>query len=72
VKDDDALVGEPFASLYQELRRMAHAQLRRGGTSTLNTTALVHEAYLSSRRRDRLAGRRAGEPGSGAVSPPSR
>jgi RNA polymerase sigma factor (TIGR02999 family) len=36
-----------FAELYEELRRLAHAQLRRGGTRpTLNTTAVVHEAYL--------------------------
>jgi RNA polymerase sigma factor (TIGR02999 family) len=46
VKDDAAPVDGPFMSLYQELRRLAHAQLRRGGAPTLNTTAVVHEAYL--------------------------
>ena len=36
-----------FAQLYEELRRLAHLQLRRSGPRpTLNTTALVHEAYL--------------------------
>jgi RNA polymerase sigma factor (TIGR02999 family) len=49
--------GEPsadqlVAQLYDELRAIAHAQLRRERTGhTLGTTALVHEAYL------RLAGR---------------
>ena len=38
----DRLVPE----LYDELRRIAHRQLARGGPGTLNTTALVHEAYL--------------------------
>jgi RNA polymerase sigma factor (TIGR02999 family) len=47
VSDDPAFVDGPFASLYDELRRLAHAQLWRGGKSpTLNTTAVVHEAYL--------------------------
>ena len=32
--------------LYDELRRIAHRHLARGGPGTLNTTALVHEAYL--------------------------
>ena len=36
-----------FAMAYEELRRVAHQQRRRVGESiTLNTTALVHEAYL--------------------------
>lgn len=35
-----------FASLYHELRRLAHAQVRGGAAPTLNTTALVHETYL--------------------------
>lgn len=42
-----------FASLYPQLRRLAHARLRdTHGLSQLQTTALVHEAYL------RLAGNR--------------
>ncbi len=41
-----------FALVYDELRAQAHRlRLRHGAGSTLNTTALVHEAYL------RLAGR---------------
>ena len=36
-----------FALVYEELRRMARRQRRRvGGPATLNTTALVHEAYV--------------------------
>ena len=44
--------GEPEALerlmpiIYNELRELAHAQIRRGPDQTLNTTALVHEAYL--------------------------
>lgn len=44
---DAAAVGEVFALVYEELRRIARAQLRRvRGIDTLNTTAIVHEAYL--------------------------
>jgi RNA polymerase sigma factor (TIGR02999 family) len=32
--------------VYAELRALAHAQLRRAPDQTLNTTGLVHEAYL--------------------------
>jgi RNA polymerase sigma factor (TIGR02999 family) len=32
--------------VYDELRRVARRQRRRGPTQTLDTTALVHEAYL--------------------------
>ncbi len=40
--------GDEFApSLYNELRRLAHGHLRRERTGhTLDTTALVHEAWL--------------------------
>jgi RNA polymerase sigma factor (TIGR02999 family) len=43
------------AQLYDELRRMAHRQLRgeRSG-HTLSTTGLVHEAYLKLSRLDRF------------------
>lgn len=38
---------EIFPLVYDELRRIAHQQLRkRGSSETLNTTALVHEAYI--------------------------
>ena len=44
---DDEAVDELFSLLYKELRALAQGQ-RRGwdGDYTLNTTALVHEAYL--------------------------
>ena len=35
-----------FARVYSELKRLAHLQLARAGAATLNTTGLVHEAYL--------------------------
>lgn len=44
--------GEPDALdqltelVYEDLRRLARRQRRRSGAQTLNTTALVHEAYL--------------------------
>ncbi|MGH9379001.1 MAG: ECF-type sigma factor [Thermoanaerobaculia bacterium] len=38
---------ELFEAVYGELRRLAHGQRRRWrGEETLNTTALLHEAYL--------------------------
>jgi RNA polymerase sigma factor (TIGR02999 family) len=44
---NDAVRDELFALLYGELRQIAHRQRRRWqGDHTLNTTALVHEAYL--------------------------
>lgn len=45
---DPQAADELFASLYNELRRLAERQLERGGGSlTLGTTTLVHDAYLS-------------------------
>lgn len=42
--------------LYDELRRLAHRQLRaERAEHTLGTTGLVHEAYLKLARLDRLA-----------------
>jgi RNA polymerase sigma factor (TIGR02999 family) len=36
-----------FAAVYDELKRLAHAQrLRWSGDETLNTTGIVHEAYM--------------------------
>lgn len=44
---DVASLDRLFALLYAELRSRAHWQLESGGGgATLNTTALVHEAYL--------------------------
>ncbi|MBS0568153.1 MAG: RNA polymerase subunit sigma-70 [Proteobacteria bacterium] len=50
VADDDL-----FAIVYEELRRIARSQ-RRGGASTLDTTALVHEAYLKLAASDAARG----------------
>ena len=42
-----------FAALYSELRRLARRQLARGGGSgTLGTTTLLHEAYLDMAGRE--------------------
>jgi RNA polymerase sigma factor (TIGR02999 family) len=43
--DGDAL-DRVFAEIYDDLRRVASAQLRRSSHATLNTTSLVNEAYL--------------------------
>jgi RNA polymerase sigma factor (TIGR02999 family) len=46
-EDDSDSVNEVLPVVYDELRRMAHRELRRERSGhTLNTTALVHEAYL--------------------------
>lgn len=45
--DDPARVDELVPLVYDELRRMAHHLMRaEGDARTLDTTALVHEAYL--------------------------
>jgi len=42
--------------VYDELRHLAHRQLRRiGGDATLNTTAVIHEAYLKLVDQSRAA-----------------
>jgi RNA polymerase sigma factor (TIGR02999 family) len=45
---DSGAEGELFNRLYTDLKRLARAQLARGGRpgDTLDTTVLVHEAYL--------------------------
>lgn len=44
---DRTAAGEVFALLYDELRGLAHAKLRRHQTMTLlDTTSLVHESFL--------------------------
>ena len=49
---DQKAAGEAFGLLYDELRRLAHARLRRHQTMTLlDTTSLVHESYLQAGRR---------------------
>ena len=45
-QDGDAAAREAaFAAIYADLKRIAAAELRRNPGATLNTTALVHEAY---------------------------
>ena len=45
--------GELFASLYDELRRLAERELRRVGPGlTLGATTLLHEAYLNLQPRE--------------------
>lgn len=41
-----AVLDRLFDRVYHELHALAHAQLARGRSETLNTTALVHEVYL--------------------------
>ncbi|MCA9751649.1 MAG: RNA polymerase subunit sigma-70, partial [Gemmatimonadetes bacterium] len=43
---DAEALGRLFPLVYGELRRIAHGQLARGGSETLQTTAVVHEAFL--------------------------
>jgi RNA polymerase sigma factor (TIGR02999 family) len=46
-KGDNNAVERLFALLYDDLRKLAHARLRRsGGLTLLDTTSLVHESYL--------------------------
>ncbi len=45
-----------YAQVYDQLRRLAHDQrARQGASETLNTTALVHEAYLRLAESDGAA-----------------
>jgi RNA polymerase sigma factor (TIGR02999 family) len=46
-RGDSAALEQLFDLLYQDLRQLAHAKLRRSGQFTLlDTTGLVHESYL--------------------------
>ena len=55
---NSAAVSELFPLIYDELRALAHRQRRRWrGDFTLNTTALVHEAYLKLVDQKRLQAR---------------
>jgi RNA polymerase sigma factor (TIGR02999 family) len=45
-KAPDAL----FATLYKELRQIAHREMRQNGALTLSATTLLHEAYVSMQR----------------------
>lgn len=56
VRDGDReAIDRLFPVLYEELHRLAHAQRREWrGDYTINTTALVHEAYLKLVRQERV------------------
>ncbi len=46
-RGDEAAIGKLIPLVYEELRRLAHRQMRgERSDHTLQTTALVHEAYL--------------------------
>lgn len=52
---DHAALDDLFAAVYPELRRIAHARLRRGFPDPeLGTTALVNECYLKLRDAQRV------------------
>jgi RNA polymerase sigma factor (TIGR02999 family) len=52
---DAPAVGELFTLVYDQLKRMARMQRRQRAELTLNTTALVHEAFIKLAGRERLA-----------------
>lgn len=53
---DRAALDELLPLVYDELRRIAHGRLRgERADHTLNTTALVHEAYLKLVQLDRIS-----------------
>ena len=53
--NDRAAIDALFELLYQDLRRIAHARLAASGHQTLlDTSALVHEAYLRFQQADRI------------------
>lgn len=56
-RSDASAIRDLFPLVYDELRRIARAQRRRGASDTLNTTAVVHEAYMRLADRDRLDSR---------------
>ena len=43
---DQAAMGALFERVYYELRRLAHGRIGAGPSRPIDTTALVHEAYL--------------------------
>jgi RNA polymerase sigma factor (TIGR02999 family) len=51
----DGSVDALFSLVYEELRRVAHRYLHAQQGHTLNTTALVHEAYLRLVRQDEVS-----------------
>jgi RNA polymerase sigma factor (TIGR02999 family) len=53
-RGDHAALEHLIPIVYDELRRVASARLRGDGSDTLQTTALVHEAYLRLVDLDRM------------------
>lgn len=51
---DPEAVDQLFSRAYQELRHLARVVRRRGSPDTLNTTALVHEAYFKLKPSNNL------------------
>ena len=51
---DDAAVGDLFSLVYDQLKDVAHVQRLRQQEATLNTTALVHEAFVKLARPESL------------------
>jgi RNA polymerase sigma factor (TIGR02999 family) len=51
---DRGALDRAYAAVYDELRRIARAQLRRQAGASLDTTALVHEVYLKLIDADRF------------------
>ncbi|HET8942502.1 MAG TPA: ECF-type sigma factor [Rudaea sp.] len=51
-KGDAAALQALFARVYDELKQLARKQLAASSGNTLNTTALVHEAYLKLAQPD--------------------
>lgn len=49
---EPATHGRLFASLYDELRRLAERQLRRNAGAPISPTTLLHEAYLGMRGQE--------------------
>jgi RNA polymerase sigma factor (TIGR02999 family) len=55
-KGDSQAFGRLLSMVYEELRRVARGQLRRGpGLPSLNTTGLVHEVYLKLAGAEQVA-----------------
>lgn len=60
-RGDGAALGRVFEVVYGELRRLARSQRRRDRSATLQTTALVHEAFLKLQGGEAGAGRHRGQ-----------
>lgn len=63
-----AVDAEQVRRLYQELRLIARRERRRIPSATLNTTALVHEAWMRIRPEDRSFNNRAHFLGTAAIA----